>query len=93
MKVINLRKANSGKLRAWFDVEFTRKDGQGQEQTILIARDFKLVESNSGLWPAGPSQSYQQGGQTKYKAIVEITDLKLLDRIGKEATAIYHGGK
>ena len=84
MKVINLRKQNSGQLRAFFDVVFEDKDGP-----VLTLRNMKLIETDTGLWPASPGSAYEKKGKQIYEPHFSIDRFQLLDRIGREAAKIY----
>lgn len=83
MNIVNLTKTNNtGKLRAYFDLETPK----------LIVRGMKLLEGNDGnLWAATPSRQYEKDGQRKYAPIVEITDQELRDKISSLARQAYHG--
>lgn len=88
MKVINLRKQNSGKLRAFFDVVF-----ENAGVPVLTLRDMKLIETETGMWPASPGDGYMDNGKQKYAPRYSIDCLQLLEKIGKEAVRVYHGNR
>lgn len=88
MKVINLRKRNIGKLRAFFDVVYENKG-----VPVLTLRNMKLIETETGMWPAAPGDAHLENGKQVYEAHYSIDCLQMMYQIGKEAVKAYHGNK
>ena len=86
MKIVNMRKVDKGKIKAFFHVEH-----EG-----FLMRDFKLMESQSGLWVSFPKRSYQHQGQVKWEPVVEMTnpdDKTLIELLSALARDEYQGAK
>ncbi|MHB8084261.1 MAG: hypothetical protein ACYDHZ_00345 [Dehalococcoidia bacterium] len=86
MKIVNLRKQNNGQLRAFFDVVFENKG-----IPVLTLHDMKLIENETGIWPAAPGAAHTENGRQVYEPHYSIDCLQMMDQIGKEAVKVYHG--
>ena len=84
MEILNLKKVEKGKLRAFFDLETPK----------LTIYGCKLLEGQDGnLWAAMPTREFQHNGEKKWAPIIKITDEGLLDKISQLARETYHGGE
>lgn len=82
MVISDLVRVNKGKLRAFFTVEWPNK---------LRIRDCKLLEGEDGnLYALMPSKQYaDRGGHQRWSPVVEILDIKTLNKISEAARKVY----
>lgn len=81
-----MRKSIKGAIRAYFSVE----------HPPFLIHDFKLMESDSGLWVSFPKRSYNQAGQTKWTLTSELADpqdKKTIELLSALARDEYLGAK
>jgi len=77
MKISRINKYNSGKLRAFVDMDF---DG-------LIVKGFKLMESINGLFVSMPSQKKRDG--EGYENTCYMSDREQKDELDRMVIAQY----
>ena len=84
MKIVGMRKESRGAIRAFFNLEYGP----------FIIRDFKLMESDSGLWVSLPKKTYIVNGEKKWDPVIQLVDSqdkKTMDLLSALARDSYLG--
>lgn len=83
MKIVGFRKVKKGNIRAFFNLE----------HGPFLMRDFKLMESESGLWVSLPKK---KAGPDKWEPVIQLTDpadKKTMELLSALARDEYVGAK
>ena len=87
---VMIRQHESGQMKAFADVTVMTQCGE------LTIRGFRVIQkSELAPWVAFPSTSFEKGGQTKYKDLIDTsqtTRRKLVEHLGCHHDVLRSGG-